>query len=506
MNFNNSSIRKSWVRGILCLVLFPPSLTLADSTSYYSSVEGHSINACDPEPADCSIAIIKLLKENKKRPIKIEIGSGGNKRYVFNKTVALESGVSISGVGMPIFIQKSKALFSIKPPDTSVDINVNGFVVNQQQNSSAKNILHIKPEAKIKNISIANIRIENTNPRVRANIPFLIDRVYGENLTISKISVEGLSSFVQIKNSKLSNINIINNKVKSIGRRGISLTCECVDIVIANNEFIHNVPGIAASNMLFTNIRAAHELNGMKEPVKNLKIQNNTFAGIPGISFVRGVVNGASADLVTVHYVHNFTIEGNLIQDSGEAGITISDGSYRGLVKRNTILNTDTVPIVLGAAGKQNGIYAKVEDIQVKHNIIDNYAIFHQQIDSNGEYDDWGGKQLHARSAVRVLNASRICLLGNTIKNHDSKNRKFYGIWVLDGTLANSVENSDVYHGNNNFMGFAENINHLVRANRPNAIPIPVVYDGGATRITTNYYLIGKSLKINNNFVCNDED
>ena len=278
-----------------------------------------------------------------------------------------------------------------------------------------------------------------------------------------------------------------SNKISSIARRGISLTCECEDVTIKNNVFENNVPGIKPSNMLYTNIRATHENNFMFNPIRNLNIIDNRFSGLSGVAYSKGVLNGASADLITVRNVHGFIIKGNRIENSGEAGVTISDGSRNGSIVENVIVRTDTVPIVIGAAGKKQGGYRRVERVQIRDNYINQFAMFQSEVEKSGNSADWGLGQLHARSALRVFNARNVCIVGNTISKLELHGRVFFGVWVLNQLMPETHRNSRIYVGNNRYSGFGNSGFKVGRAVAPNKIPERVQVDGKVQRIVTKF-------------------
>ena len=450
-------------------------------------------HVCDPEPADCSKQVARSLSQIKERPLWIKVGEVPGQRYIFNEPVVLESGIRVSGVNAPVFVQRSNALFIVPPQKSVFNVKIDGFSVNQEKNITANNVMSAKPGSYIKSLQIEDIKVEDTDPSVRSNITFNFLEMQGEDFQINRVSAVGMSVFVNINRSRIRGIRLEENTVFSIAKRGVSLTCECEDVSIVRNSFKHNVPGIQPSNMIYTNIKFTHERDLMVHPVRDLKIIDNEFVGIRGIAFTRGVLNGASADLITLRNVHGFIVKGNRLQDSGEAGIMISDGSLDGRVVENSIIRTDTVPIVIGAAVKKYGGYAEVERIKVADNYLFDFAIFQQQLETKGSYADWGSRQLHARSGVRVVNARDICIVQNTIGNSDLHGRKYYGIWVLDRINPASNRNSRIYEGNNKFTGFDSDDIKVARASGYNKKPIAVQASHGVRIIETAYDLLDPS-------------
>lgn len=199
-------------------------------------------------------------------------------------------------------------------------------------------------------------------------------------------------------------------------------------------------------------------------PVRDVRIQHNTIMG-NGQPYIVGrlddfsqqdnivpigttgryrLLNGATADMISLQDVLEFDVFANQLEAGGEAGINIARGSGLGMVRWNSIKDQDTVGINIGSnlgSNSPNDDPLRVFEIDVFRNSMINPGRNKAEPNSvcEGDESEW------ARSGIAVQFADDVTLRHNYIEETEAAlNTVCFGIHSL-GSTTNLVINAPTF-------------------------------------------------------------
>lgn len=141
------------------------------------------------------------------------------------------------------------------------------------------------------------------------------------------------------------------------------------------------------------------------------------------------LLNGATADMISLHDVADFDIVANHVQHGGEVGINVSRGNCMGRVRGNYVLRTDTVGINIGTPLADEDIANPLRPTGIE---VFNNTIVEAGRDRAEEVDY--DEQWWARSGIAVTSASFVSLRhNNVIENSFPRDAVLdYGVYSRD--------------------------------------------------------------------------
>lgn len=418
----------------------------------------HSVTCREEVPCGAAIqrAIDSIPEQKSQMLTLLSSSTKTHKRILLTRAILLRSGLTIvSSEGVVLEVSGS-TVFRVENGDEIESVSITGLVVRKNECLSRWRFLEIPSNTTFINVKLSEIDLDvrTRSEAAHSACAFVSIHGAGKGLNIIKNKVEGVGRFLLVSNSGknyngvVRDIRVLGNMISRIGHSGIYLGCSCENVLIKNNTFFHHHATARASHFIAT-YRTQFE-SGQR--TRNLSIIQNSLIGLPDVAHYKemkvngdgysqriSAANGAAADMVALRGVHGFVIRGNTLLNGGEAGITLSDDSKRGVVAQNLLQKIDTVGIVVGV--RNRGKFAPVSDIEVCENHLLQYAL-NRPDDSKNSVEDtdsaWDGRlEKGSRVGIRITNAKNITVARNILET----NTKSVAIGVHD-RAANHTFNS----------------------------------------------------------------
>lgn len=154
-------------------------------------------------------------------------------------------------------------------------------------------------------------------------------------------------------------------------------------------------------------VRQAIQINGHDDRLlENIEVTNNRVKG-RGSSYDDPKRPGG-ADLISLHRCRQFVVKGNVVEDGGDVGITVSQQSRDGVVEGNTCRRNDSVGICIGSRSSK---------------FTRNISVINNVCEDNGQ-DRLGDGRPWAKAGILVANSDAIDLRRNILRDTGAKKQR----------------------------------------------------------------------------------
>lgn len=340
--------------------------------------------------------------------------SGGvvvlSRMHRIDATLSVRPGVSFAGTGWHAGLKAGASMGSMLLTSANgSNVRFKNMTLNTDGNVAGQ---MFRPHISFSGLYVMDCRLLDVGTTVARDV--MIPLAGANDILFSKCLIDGFNQLRIDKdsyNTRVLDCEFRNWISRAIFVVGTQAAGHPRGIWIERNYIHDHIPNVSSTVIPQPIAIQNSDTRSPPDRIRDVFIRDNV---VVGSSVAQTSLGAGTADLISVHGLDGFVLDGNVARDGGDVGITVSQQVRNGVVSKNTCLNNDTDGIFVG-------------------NVAENIVVDGNVCVDNGQNRN-GVVQAFNRSGIELTSATNVMVSGNVCGNSAGSTMQQYGVSIRGST------------------------------------------------------------------------